>query len=186
MPIRFERAPLDLKIEWPTISLSRGEIEVIKVGRTKDPLRTLVAQTFVSKATNLWRSYQVMYPQIPYNRSDEDVAINLGYAQVGEMILANKRTTSEQATAVLQKDPTGLALLQTRLVELRRKYGNIDPEVMGFEIGVDHFGSLYNQAVKSGVRSDRQGWIDSLKERIELSVLRFVSGARRVVSGVTS
>lgn len=117
--------------------------------------------------------YSQKYPSSRYNRCDQDLAINLGYKEVGALFLASNSRPSEQTTAALQRDPTGLAFLHARL-EVVRGNGKTDPDVIGFERGVERYKDFYNMVVRSGIRSDKQGF--------RLPILRFASSVRRVLS----
>lgn len=176
MPRTPERTTPDLKIDWPTNSLTAEKIRWIVEGRDQKPLRVLIAQILVDEAVDLWRMYSQKYPSSPYNRSDQDLAINLGYKEVGALFLA----------ATLQKDPTGLTLLQARLEEMRGQNGNVEPHVIGFEKGAERFKDLYKIAVKAGIRSDRPGFLSLIGEKIKPPVLKVIGEVRRAFSGATS
>lgn len=185
MPGTPEKIAAYLTIDWPTNSLTEEEMRSVASGRAKRSLGSLIAQTIVDEAADLWKKQSRVDPSTPYNRSDSDLAINLGYAEVGKVILTAHIKPSDQATDTPQKDPTGMDLLNNRLQEIRRT-GKLGPEVIGFERGMERFNASYNQAVRSGIRSDRQGLEDLLKEWIESPFLRVVTGARRVFSGARS
>lgn len=185
MPIRVEKAPPNLKIAWPTDSLTGEEIGLVASGRVQRPLRLLIAQAIVDESAYLWESQSKIDPSTRLGRSDSDLAINSGYAEVGKVILIAGSKPSDQVTDILKRDPTGSALLNNRLREMRGT-GRLDFEAIGFERGMERFKDFYNQAVRGGIRSDRRGPGDLLREWVELPVLRVVTGARRAFSGARS